>query len=371
VTVRPLVTVLTPVYNGEAYLAECIESIQAQTYDHWEYVLVDNASTDGTPELLRAYAARDPRVRIVTNERLVPVIENHNIAARQVSAEARWCKFVSADDLLFPDCLDRMVAAGEAHPSVGLVTAYQLQGTAVGLGGLAYPSLVTPGRTVCRQSLLGLLHVFGAPTSHMIRADFVRGRDPFYDASDLHADTAACYEVLQSSDLAFVHQVLTYARLHRESLTVSRARRLNTYLLGHMRILAKYGPVYLTPAEYARVLRRRLDVYYTFLVRARLAPGGREIWTYHRDGLRALGVPVSRRRLVGAMLHELARVLLSPGTEVPKAFRLLHPPRVEDLSWHQWWAPTGFEAVDTRDLAMPITDVEPMPDRPTAGRVAA
>ena len=368
-TAQPLVTVLTPVYNGEAYLADCIASIQAQTYDHWEYVLVDNASTDGTPELLRAHAARDRRLRVVTNDRHVPVMENHNIAACQLSPDARWCKIVSADDLLFPECLERMVAVGEAHQSVGLVTASQLQGTRVGLGGLDYPSPVMPGHAVCRHSLLGHLHVFGPPTSHMIRADLVRGRDPFYDVSDINADTDACYEVLRSSDLGFVHQVLTYARLHRESLTFSMGRRLNTYLLAHMRILKKYGPVYLTPEEHARVLRRRTDAYYKFLVRALLAPDGREIWAYHSRGLRALGVPVSRRRLVRALLLEFSRVLLSPGTEVPKAFRLLRPQRVADLSWHPWWAPTGFEAVDTADLAGPVPDGSE-PDRSHAGRVA-
>jgi glycosyltransferase involved in cell wall biosynthesis len=112
VTARPLVAVLTPVHNGDAYLVQCIESVLAQTYDAWEYVLVDNASTDRTGDILRTYAARDRRIRIHTNDRLVPVIENHNVATRQLSPAARWCKFLCADDLLFPECLERMVALG-------------------------------------------------------------------------------------------------------------------------------------------------------------------------------------------------------------------------------------------------------------------
>jgi glycosyltransferase involved in cell wall biosynthesis len=344
-TSQSLVTVLTPVYNGAPYLAQCIDSVLAQTYGAWEYVLVDNASTDDTPEILRRYAARDARIRIHTNEQFVSVMENHNIAARQVGPASRWCKFVCADDALYPQCLESMVSLAEQHPSVGLVSAYQLQGTQIGLGGLE--DSVAPGREVGRASLLGCLSVFGGPTAHMIRADFIRGRDPFYEPSNLHADTAACYDVLQTSDLGFVHDVLTYARAHRGSLTFSVSRRLNTYLLGHLKILTTYGPVFLTREEYDQALTQRMDAYYRFLARAILTPGGREIWRYHRDGLGELGLPISRPRLARALLRQARRVVTSPRTELPKVFRLLHAPASDDLSWHHWWAPTGFEAVKT------------------------
>jgi glycosyltransferase involved in cell wall biosynthesis len=346
-TARPLVTVLTPVYNGEAYLAPCIDSVLAQTYEAWEYVLVDNASTDGTAEILRAYAARDHRLHVYTNQTFVSVMENHNIAARQVGPETRWCKFLSADDALFPDCLARMVALAQTDPAIGLVSAYQLQGTEIGLTGLPATSPVTPGSAIARRSLLGLLSVFGGPSAHMIRADFVRGRERFYEESDLHADTAACYEILRSAAFGFVHEVLTYARAHRASLTFSVARRLNTYLLGHLKILKTYGPVFLTPEEYGQALEQRLDAYYTFLARALLAPSGSEIRRYHRDGLRDLGFPVSRGRLARALLRQAGRVVASPITEVPKLVRLMHAGEDEEVNWHQWWAPTGFEAVKT------------------------
>jgi glycosyltransferase involved in cell wall biosynthesis len=355
-TAGPLVSVLTPVYNGEAYLSECIESVLAQTYPRWEHVLVDNASSDRTGEILRAYAARDRRLRVVTNERHVAVIPNHNIAARQISPASRWCKYLSADDALLPECLERMVMLGETHPTIGVISAYQVQGHKVGLAGLPYPSPVTAGRTIARASLLGRLNVFGGATAHMIRADFVRSRDPFFDDSNLHADVAACYEVLQTSDFGFVHQVLTSARAHRGSLTFSVARRLNTYVLGHLKILTQYGPVFLAPDEYAQVLRQRLDAYYTFLARALLTPAGREIWAFHRDGLRALGFPVSVRRLSRAMLQQLRRVVLSP-RELSKVARLIHAGRAaDDTSWRQWWAPTGFEAVHGVPAADPRGD---------------
>lgn len=330
---RPLVTVLTPVYNGEAYIAECIESVLAQTYERWEYVIVNNASTDRTGEIIAQYAARDPRIRIHTNPRLVPVIENHNIAVRQMGPDSVYCKFVYADDAMFPECLGRMVDLAEAHPSIGLVCAYRLQGDWVDLDGLPYPTPVVPGRTICRWQLLGFPYVFGAPTSHMMRSEFIRRRDPFYDESHLHADEAACYDVLQSSDLGFVHQVLTYTRVHRDSVTFSVARRLNTYLAGGLRILQTYGPVYLTPAEYDHVLKQRLLLYYKFLAQALVTRAGREVWEYHRKALSELGFPFSWRRLLGAMLLHVRRIALAPGPELPKVLRLIRRRGVDDSGW--------------------------------------
>ena len=341
-------SVLTPVYNGETYLSECIESVLAQTYGRWEHVLVDNVSTDATAEILSTYARRILACAWSPTSSTSRVIPNHNIAARQISVDSRWCKFLSADDVLLPECLERMVTLGEAHPRMGLISAYQLQGTKVGLTGLPYPSPVTAGRTIGRASLLGQLNVFGGASAHMIRADFVRRREPFFDDTNLHADVAACYEVLQTSDFGFVHQVLTSARAHRGSLTFSVARRLNTYVLGHLKILTQYGPVFLSPHEYTQALQQRLDAYYTFLARALLTPSGREIWAFHRDGLRALGFPVSARRLSRAMLQNR----LSP-RQLVKVASLVRAGRADETSWRQWWAPTGFETVQVVPASEP------------------
>src|SRR5579872_1176719 len=149
---QPLVSVVTPVYNGEAYLAECIESVLAQTYPHWEYIIVNNASTDGTLRIAEQFAAKDHRIRVHTNHELLPIIANHNKAFSLISSESKYCKVVSADDWLFPECLTRMVSLGEANPSVGIVGSYQLSGA--GTDGrnwtikwtqMAHPGTITSG----------------------------------------------------------------------------------------------------------------------------------------------------------------------------------------------------------------------------------
>ena len=65
-TDQPLVSILTPVYNGERYLRDCIDSVLAQDYQNWEYHIVNNCSTDGTLQLAESYAAKEPRIRVLT-----------------------------------------------------------------------------------------------------------------------------------------------------------------------------------------------------------------------------------------------------------------------------------------------------------------
>ena len=101
-----LVSVLTPVFNGENFLSECIESVIKQTYQNWEYVIVNNCSTDRTLEIAQHYSSIDSRIRIHNNDTFVDVITNHNIAFSQISAHSNFCKIVQADDWLFPECLE-------------------------------------------------------------------------------------------------------------------------------------------------------------------------------------------------------------------------------------------------------------------------
>ena len=110
---EPLVSVVTPVFNGEQYLRECIESVIVQSYTNWDYTIVNNCSTDGTLDIAQEYAAKDRRIRIHNNPSFVRVIENHNIAFRQISPASKYCKPLAADDMILPDCLDKMVRLAE------------------------------------------------------------------------------------------------------------------------------------------------------------------------------------------------------------------------------------------------------------------
>jgi glycosyltransferase involved in cell wall biosynthesis len=308
----PLVSVVTPAYNGEAYLRECIESVLAQTYGNWDYVIVNNCSTDRTLEIAREYAARDSRIRIVDNKNFERVVTNHNIAFRQISPASKYCKVVAADDWLFPDCLEKMVRLAEEHPSVIIVQAYRLQGKRVAGDGLPYPSTVVPGRNVCRMWLIdGGPSIFGAPSTLLFRSEIVRSRHSFYNESNLHADTEVCLEFLEHHDYGFVHQVLTFQRMREESMT-SYSQRFQTYLPRRLYELATYGPKYLSEEEMQRTVRAHLREYYRYLGWQLFKGRDRAFWSLHQSKLASLGYPLSLLKLGAYALSYLLDRLLNP-----------------------------------------------------------
>jgi len=313
---QPLISVVTPVYNGERYLAECIESVLAQTYGNWEYVIVNNCSTDHSLEIAQEYAQKDSRIRIHNNLEFLDRIQNFNHALRQISPESKYCKVVHADDWLFPNCLMEMVELAEANPSVGIVGSYVLEGVRVKCDGLPYPSTVIPGREICRLSLLSSLYVFGSPTSLLIRSDLIRNRKAFYTNSLVQTvDQEVCYTVLRHTDFGFIHQVLTFTREHEGSQT-TRSQKLNRLILEMLFILTKYGPVYLSREEYNERLSQKIQSYYAFLGKCVLQRRDKEFWNYHREGLENLGLPLSWAKLARATIRELYLTLIGS---------LLHP----------------------------------------------
>ena len=118
---EPLVSVVTPVYNGGQWLRECIESVLAQRYQNWRYTIVNNCSTDDSREIAADYARQDARLRVHDNPDFLPIIDNHNHAVALIEADSVYCKPLMADDWLYPECLQEMVGCAVAHPAVGLV----------------------------------------------------------------------------------------------------------------------------------------------------------------------------------------------------------------------------------------------------------
>ena len=286
---KPLVWVVTPVYNGERYLRECIESVLAQTYDHWEYVILDNCSTDRTPETVSEYAERDARIHLRQNTKFLPMLANLNAAMRLIPVEAKYCKVVHVDDSLFPDCLERMTDLAERHPSVALVTSYAVWGDEIRHHGVPESLEVVDGREICRSTLLGKSYVFGSPSSLLLRADDVRAREAFYNEQNVHADTEVCFQLLANADLGFVHRVLTRTRVHPDAMT-SISVKINTFHDAWLEIHLRYGVLYLDAREYYATLAERLWRYAVFLVKAMIKAKFRDprFREHHRAALSRL-----------------------------------------------------------------------------------
>jgi glycosyltransferase involved in cell wall biosynthesis len=301
---KPLVSVLTPVYNGETYLSECIESVLAQSFRNFEYIILNNCSKDSTAEIAKRYAERDPRIRLVEGDTFRGVIANHNHAFSLISSESKYTKVVSADDIIFPDCLMQLVCLAEAHPSVGIVSSYQLSGGndewEVRCTGLPYWRTVVSGKEICRRHLLTDDNLFGAPTSVLYRSDLVRRKREFYPNPRSEADMSCCIENMLRSDFGFVHQVLSFERCHGPRITTT-ARSFDAYITSRLNDLNEYGPECLTDEELSQRRNELLDDYYRHLAVGIVNLRDRTYWLYQKDRLRELDLRLDWMRLVSAV----------------------------------------------------------------------
>jgi len=319
-TRQPLVSVVVPAYNEAQHIGECIESVLAQTHQNWECIVVNNCSTDGTGEIARQYAAKDSRIQVHENEQFARAVANYNGALRRISGASTYCKILFADDWMFPECLERMVAVVEEQPTVGIVSAYGIQGRQVMWVGLPYPSKLVTGQEICRRLFLEDLYVFGTATSVLIRSSLVRQRDPFYNESNLHCDSEVCLDILRTWDFGFVTQILTFTRVRPGSLT-SFTNDINTLIAGRLHDLVTYGRDYLTPREFETCLDRLLSKYYKFLARSVRRFRDKKFWDYHKKKLADAGVGFDRFRLARAFVGEIASAAFNPKDTIEKLLR--------------------------------------------------
>ncbi len=114
----PLVSIAVPVYNGQTYLAEALDSILNQTVDDIEIIITDNASTDDTSKICEHYASQDRRIRYLRNATNIGANPNFNLGPTY--ARGRYFKWAPHDDVIEPEYLEKCIAALEANPSAVL-----------------------------------------------------------------------------------------------------------------------------------------------------------------------------------------------------------------------------------------------------------
>lgn len=312
---QSLVSVVTPVYNGERYLRECIESVIDQTYRNWEYIIADNVSSDATLTIAEEYARKDTRIRVVRSDVFLPIIGSHNRALGFISSRSSLCKIVSADDRLMPNCLLQMVELFENNPSVGIAGSYQVVG---GDGrwrlrneGLSIFKSVFPGREIARAHLLGEINVLGDPSSSCYRSDLVREGHAFFPNETPEADVSACLAQMRACDFGFVHQVLSFERCH-EARHTNEALATNAYVVAAIRDCIVYGDAFLTRDERDRRIAELLTEYYRYLSVNALKFRNKAFWLYHQQRLQEIGYPFDRLRLTREIALKVVDLSLNP-----------------------------------------------------------
>jgi glycosyltransferase involved in cell wall biosynthesis len=287
----PTLSIGMPVYNSADYLRDAVESILAQSFADFELIISDNASTDGTADVARELAERDPRVRYRRNATNVGLSGNWNLLVPL--ARGRLFKWAAGDDLLLPGFLERCVAAVDADPAVVLAYA---RAQFVDANGSAL-DLFDPGWHVVSErpsERLGFaieaVH-FVNPLHGVVRTDSLRRTRliPAYPAGDyrLMAELTLLGKIVEIPEPLFVR------RIHHGSTKGNEGNRswLSQYWTG-------------STARYLRA----------------------GYWRLYRDHLGLLlRAPVSRRERVGLLARLGRRMIRSRRLLAGELVELLRP----------------------------------------------
>ena len=233
-----LVSVCVPTYNGERFLQEALDSASTQTLRNIEILVVDDGSTDGTVARVEAHAARDPRVRLLRNERNLGLVGNWNRCLEVARGE--WIKFLFQDDLLDPTCVARMVAAGSDERPFVVCGRRVIEGEGADEGVARYlrekPTLLgaTDAADLSPDEFSRLhgrdLHenLIGEPPCVMLRRDVSERIGEFDPAFRQLCDLEYWLRAGANFGVALVREDLAAFRAHGSSTTAgNRTRRVN------------------------------------------------------------------------------------------------------------------------------------------------
>ena len=208
---QSLISIVLPTYNGSRYLREAIESCLAQTYQNWELIIVDDCSTDATPEIIAEYARRDPRIRSIRHE----VNKKLPQALNTGHAEARgeYLTWTSDDNRFLPQAIEQMTRFLEEHPPIALVYADCVLIDERGNYLRDFPSQ-PPSRLAYVDTLACFLY----------RRSMYEKLGGYDTELFLAEDYEYWLRAYRQFEFAQLHQVLYQYRWHNESLTKSANR---------------------------------------------------------------------------------------------------------------------------------------------------
>jgi glycosyltransferase involved in cell wall biosynthesis len=219
----PRVALGLPVFNGEPFLGEAIESVLAQTFEDWVLTIADNASSDGTKEICEEYAARDARIRYRRSPENIGAAPNYNLCY-ELSPQAEYFKWVASDDLISPNFLETCVSLLDGDPSIAV----------------AFPTAVyidREGEVIGRQRRddLGLTSDDPGERAHELMRQALEGPDVYWaiyglmrrsalERTDLHgtyvaSDQVLLFQLALVGKLVQVHEAQFLRREHEGAWT--------------------------------------------------------------------------------------------------------------------------------------------------------
>jgi glycosyltransferase involved in cell wall biosynthesis len=293
--VKPKLSVVIASYNHQDYIAQTLKSLERQTFQDFEIIMVDDGSTDRTIQVARSTASR---AQIVTQPNQgVVAARNHGMSL----AKGEYICFIDSDDVVLPERFERQIAALDADPGLGLVFADALiidsQGRQIGKFSDVYP--VVPGDVA---EMLVLHYCFTPMITVMVRMNVLKKTGPFEKPGPI-SDYMKWIEIANLSKTYYDPKPLGYWRRHQHS-TSRQANKVKSYAKTRAalkRILNKYPQL---QASIGGKIKRRFSRSY-FLTAFWLAADG-NISRARRYYYKAVKIyPASLENLTGLVLTYL------------------------------------------------------------------
>lgn len=227
----PLVSVVMPTYNRIGLLPRAIDSILNQTYDKFEFIIVDDGSNDGTKDLLKTYASSDPRIKILTNEKNMGISYSRNRGTD--AAKGKYIAIMDSDDYSEPTRLEKHINYLEQHDDVVALNALYYE---MGKEGNGYNNWVPPHRF---DFIFHFKNYF--TNIAVFRSDFVRKHNIRYNEKMISSEDYDFWAqiFMKGGKLRMLNEQLIRLRRHQSNSKEyydeikSNARIISNNLLRH------------------------------------------------------------------------------------------------------------------------------------------
>lgn len=215
---EPAISVVMPAYNAERYLDQAIQSILDQGFQNFEFIIIDDASTDNTLSLLNAFSTKDQRIKIHSNVENLGVAESLNLGFKM--ARGRYIARMDADDISLPQRFSKQAAFLDANSDFAFVgTGYQIINAD---GRITRTDIEATEAWECEW-----MSIFRMPVIHpsmMIRASIVQSMSVIYDNSFEGAeDYDLAQRLLKLGKGKALSEVLFQYRMHDESVSAIKS----------------------------------------------------------------------------------------------------------------------------------------------------
>ena len=208
-----LVSIIMPSYNTAEYISDSIKSIQAQTYENWELIIVDDCSTDNSMEVIRSF--NEPRIKLLQNEKNSGAAISRNYALRE--AKGKWIAFLDSDDTWIPEKLEKQIKYMEENNYAFTFTDYRIC-----LNGQWMPYINTGPNVVNRRRMYDYCYF------STITVMYDREKIGLIQIADLRKnnDYAMWLQAIEKSDAYRLPECLSYYIKHDGSVSSGSKAKL-------------------------------------------------------------------------------------------------------------------------------------------------